>query len=389
MAGPSPPPLKDLLVADFSRALAGPYATMFLGDLGATVVKVERPGGGDESRGWAPPWSNGLSTYYQAINRNKIATVCDLGSEEGRAAALDLCLRADVVVQNFKAGTLDRIGLGPSQLLAGKPSLVYCSITGFGPHAGRDMPGYDFLLQATGGLMSVTGEADGEPLRVGVAIVDVLTGLHALAGILAALRHRDATGAGQHVEVDLLSSLLSGLVNQTSSFLNAGAVPRRMGNRHPSLAPYELVDAKDRPLALAIGNDAQFAAFCAELGIAAMAADERFRTNAARVENREALLEAIEAVLRREDAATWVDRLTARGVPCGVVNRIDEAVELATRLGLEPALAMKDGDGRDWRQVRNPITLSATPAEYRVPPTPWGGVRPLGEVLEELDRKTT
>jgi len=362
---------------------------MFLGDLGATVVKVERPGGGDESRGWAPPWSNGLSTYYQAINRNKISTVCDLASEDGRRAATDLCLRADVVVQNFKAGMLDRIGLGPSELLARKPSLVYCSITGFGPHAGRDMPGYDFLLQAAGGLMSVTGEADGEPLRVGVAIVDVLTGLHALAGILAALRHRDATGQGQHVEVDLLSSLLSGLVNQTSGFLNAGAVPRRMGNRHPSLAPYELVASRDRPLALAIGNDAQFAAFCAEAGFPAMAADPRFRTNAARVENREALLAGIEAALREEDAATWVDRLTARGVPCGVVNRVDEAIELAVRLGLEPALDMPDHAGRGWRQVRNPISLSVTPAEYRVPPTPWDEVRPLHEVLEELDRRPT
>ena len=387
MAPPGPPPLKDLLVADFSRALAGPYATMFLGDLGATVVKVERPGGGDESRGWAPPWSNGLSTYYQAINRNKIATVCDLASEEGRRAALDLCLRADVVVQNFKAGTLDRLGLGAAELLERKPSLIYCSITGFGRDAGRDMPGYDFLLQATGGLMSVTGEPDGEPLRVGVAIVDVLTGLHALTGILAALRYRDATGRGQHVEVELLSSLLSGLVNQTSSFLNAGTVPRRIGNRHPSLAPYELVPARDRPLALAIGNDAQFAAFCAEAGVPGMASDARFRTNAARVENREALLAGIEPALRPRTAAEWVERLTARGVPCGVVNRIDEAIELAARLGLQPSLDIPDAAGRGWRQVRNPITLSETPAEYRVPPTPWEEVRPLAEVLEEIDRR--
>ena len=378
------PPLKGLLVADFSRALAGPYATMFLGDLGATVVKVERPGGGDESRGWAPPWSNGVSTYYQAINRNKRVAVCDLGSEAGRASALELCLRADVVVENFRAGTLDRMGLGSADLLSRKPDLVYCSISGFGPGAGKDMPGYDFLLQAMGGLMSVTGEADGEPLRVGVAIVDVLTGLHALVGILAALRHRDATGKGQHVEVNLLSSILSGLVNQASAYLNTGAVPVRMGNLHPSLAPYELVDAQDRPLALAIGNDVQFATFCAEVGIDEISADPRFRTNASRVENRQALIERITAALSSAPAAEWVVRLTRRGVPCGVVNRVDEAIGLATALGLAPAIEMEDSAGRRWRQVRNPISLSETPAEYHLPPTPIEQAVPLAELLSEL-----
>jgi crotonobetainyl-CoA:carnitine CoA-transferase CaiB-like acyl-CoA transferase len=378
--------LKGLLVADFSRALAGPYATMFLGDLGATVVKVERPGAGDESRGWAPPWSNGVSTYYQAINRNKRVATCDLGSDAGRAVALELCLRADVVVENFRSGMLDRIGLGPAELLRRNPRLVYCSITGFGPGAGKDMPGYDFLLQAMGGLMSVTGEAEGEPLRVGVAIVDVLTGLHALVGILAALRHRDETGHGQHVEVNLLSSILSGLVNQASGYLNAGAVPRRMGNLHPSLTPYELVDTQDRPLALVIGNDAQFASFCAEAGIPELSADPRFRTNAARVENREALIERISKTLMTAPASAWVARLTPLGVPCGVVNRVDEAIELAATLGLAPSVEMEDAAGRRWRQVRNPISLSETPIEYRLPPTPMEQAAPLADLLEELDQ---
>ena len=379
--------MRDILVADFSRALAGPYATMFLGDLGATVIKVERPAGGDESRGWGPPFSNGVSTYYQSINRNKRAVVCDLSTEAGRAAALELCLRADVVVENFRAGTFERLGLGADELMRRNPGLVYCSITGFGDEAGKDMPGYDFLLQAVGGLMSVTGESGGDPLRVGVAIVDVVTGLHALAGILAALRQRELTGTGAHVKVELLTSLLSGLVNQVSGYLNAGVVPQRMGNRHPSLAPYELMPAQDRPIALAIGNDAQFAAFCDEAGVAGLAADERFRTNAARVKNRDALLVQLETPLRQASAGEWVKRLTARGVPCGVINRVDEAVELAARLRLDPVVEMTDASGRMWRQVRNPITLSGAAAAYSVPPVPFEELRTLEDVLSELPYK--
>jgi len=357
---------------------------MFLGDLGATVIKVERPGGGDESRGWGPPFSNGVSTYYQSINRSKRAVVCDLSTDAGRAAALELCLRADVVVENFRAGTLERMGLGVDELMRRNPRLVHCTITGFGDGAGKDMPGYDFLLQAVGGLMSVTGEPDGDPLRVGVAIVDVVTGLHALAGILAALRQRELTGRGAHVKVDLLSSLLSALVNQVSGYLNAGVVPQRMGNRHPSLVPYELVPAKDRPIALAIGNDAQFAAFCEEAGVAALARDARFTTNAARVQHRDELLGRLDGPLRSATAAEWVRRLTARGVPCGVVNRVDEAVELATRLGLEPIVEMTDASDRTWRQVRNPISLSGAGPAYASPPLPFDELPTLEALLSEL-----
>lgn len=376
-------PLGGLLVADFTRAVAGPYATMLLGDLGARVVKVERPDGGDESRGWGPPWSHGLSTYYQSVNRNKRSATCDLATPDGRAAALELCLRADVVVQNFQRGTMDRFGLGAEELVRRRPRLVYCSITGFGPSA--DLPGYDFLVQAVGGLMSITGVENGEPLRVGVPIVDVLTGLHATVGILAALRHRDATGLGQHVEVNLMASLLSGLVNQVSAHLNAGVVPRALGNRHPSIAPYEVLRARDRPLAVAVANDRQFAALSEELQVEELARDPRFKTNAARVDNRDELEARLNAALRSADAAEWIARLTPRGVPCGVVNRVDEAVSYAEGLGLEPSVDLTDEVGRSSRQVRHPISFSATPATYRDAPMRWDQVAGLAEVLETLD----
>jgi crotonobetainyl-CoA:carnitine CoA-transferase CaiB-like acyl-CoA transferase len=388
---PSPPwssadagPLAGVVVADFSRVLAGPYATMLLADMGATVVKVERPGGGDDTRAWGPPWSDGLSTYFQAVNRNKRSVVCDLSSPSDRRAAQALCGRADVVVENFRAGTMHRLGLGPAEVLAVNPRAVYCSITGFGPGAGADLPGYDLLLQAVGGLMSITGQPGGEPTKVGVAVVDVIAGLHALAGILAALRHRDATGQGQHLQVNLLTSLLSGLVNQVSGFLNAGTVPRALGNRHPSIAPYEVVSAADRPLVLAVGNDRQFAALCGELGVGELATDPRFATNAGRIEHREALVARLNQALATAAADEWVRRLVARGVPCGTVNGIDEAVELAARLGLEPVVEVADDQGRVSRQARHPVWFSATPATYRLPPPTWDQVLPIADALSLL-----
>jgi crotonobetainyl-CoA:carnitine CoA-transferase CaiB-like acyl-CoA transferase len=373
----TPGPLSGIVVADFSRVLAGPYATMLLADMGATVEKLERPPHGDDTRDWGPPWTDGLSTYFQAVNRNKRSVACDLADPVDLAAARALCERADVVVENFRAGTMDRFGLGYGQIAAANPGVVYCSVSGFGAGDGADLPGYDFLVQAVGGLMSITGEDGGGPTKVGVAVVDVVTGLHALAGILAALHHRDRTGQGQRVEVNLLTSLLSGLVNQVSGYLNAGAVPGPMGNRHPSIAPYELVRAADRPLALAVGNDRQFAALAAELGIGWVADDPRFATNAARVAHRDALLPLLDAAFGTAGAAEWVRRLTARGVPCGPVNRIDEAVEFAARLGLEPCVELSDVDGRVSRQVRHPIAFSRTPASYRTAPATWSHVRPL------------
>jgi crotonobetainyl-CoA:carnitine CoA-transferase CaiB-like acyl-CoA transferase len=318
------------------------------------------------------------------VNRNKRSVACDLSSPGDRRAALELCGRADVVLENFRAGTMERLGLGPADVLAVNPRVVYCSITGFGPGEGADLPGYDILLQAVGGLMSITGEAGGDPMKVGVAVVDVVAGLHALAGILAALRHRDATGEGQHLQVNLMTSLLSGLVNQVSAYLNAGTVPRALGNSHPSIAPYEVVRARDRPLVLAVGNDRQFAALCDELGVGRLASDPRFASNAGRVEHREALVALLNQALATAAADEWVRRLAARGVPCGTVNGIDEAVELAARLGLEPVVAVRDDQGRVSRQARHPIWFSATPATYRLAPPTWDQVLRIEDVVSLL-----
>lgn len=362
--------LDDLLMLDFSRVLAGPLATMVLGDLGARVVKVERPGVGDDTRAWGPPYDErGEATYFQAVNRNKESVVLDLATEAGVAEARALAARADVVVENFRPGVMDRLGLGYDELRAARPELVYCSITGFGRgEAGAALPGYDLLVQALGGLMSVTGEPDGEPQKVGVALVDVICGLFAAVGILAAVRHRERTGEGQRVDVDLLSSLLAALVNQGSAFTLAGAVAGRMGNAHPSIAPYELLPTADGDLVLAVGTDRQFAALCAVLGVPALASDPRFATNAARVAHRDALKSQLTSALAARPAAAWVDELTAARVPAGQVNDIAGAFALAERLGLAPTVAIPRPDGTTARLTRNPIQLSATSPTYRTAP---------------------
>ncbi len=360
-------PLEGVLVADLSRVLAGPLATMLLGDLGADVVKVEHPDGGDETRAWGPPFLDGVSTYYLAVNRNKRSVALDLKDERGLAAAIALAERADVLVENFRSGALERLGLGFERVRERNPGLVWCSISGFGQAAGAGLPGYDFLVQAAGGLMSITGQAGGEPTKVGVAVVDVLTGLYALVGILAALRERDRSGGGQRVEVSLLGSALAGLVNQASSYLCTGQAPRAIGNRHPSIAPYETLTAADRPLVVAVGNDAQFARLCGVLGLPEAAGDPRFASNAARVGNREALVAVLEEALGRRDAAAWVPLLTEAGVPCGLVNDVGEAFALAERLGLGPVVEVAGVP-----QVAGPIGLSGSPASYRRPPPALG-----------------
>jgi crotonobetainyl-CoA:carnitine CoA-transferase CaiB-like acyl-CoA transferase len=360
-------PLEGLLVADFSRVLAGPFATMLLGDLGADVVKVEHPDGGDETRAWGPPYAGGHSTYYLAINRNKRSVTLDLKDEQGRRAARALAARADVLVENFKAGASERLGLGREELARDNPGLVWCSISGFGRSAGAELPGYDFLVQAMSGLMSITGPAGGEPIKVGVALVDVLTGLYATTGILAALRERDRTGRGQRVEVSLLGSALAGLVNQASGYLCAGQVPRAMGNRHPSITPYETLATADRPLVVAVGNDGQFARLCRVLGLPEAATDPRFASNADRVANREDLVTLLEGALAARGAADWVAVLGDAGVPCGLVNDVGEAFALAERLGLEPV-----ADAGGVPQVANPIGLSASPVSYRLAPPALG-----------------
>jgi crotonobetainyl-CoA:carnitine CoA-transferase CaiB-like acyl-CoA transferase len=363
--------LEDLLIVDFSRVLAGPLATMVLADLGAAVIKVERPGIGDDTRAWGPPFDErGDATYFQAVNRNKRSEAIDLTTPAGAARARELVAGADVVVENFRPGVMERLGLDWPTLAAADPKLVYCSITGFGAGAGAALPGYDLLVQALGGLMSITGEADGEPQKVGVALVDVITGLFAAVGVLAAVRHRDRTGEGQRVEVDLLSSLLAALVNQGSAFTLAGAVAGRMGNAHPSIAPYELFPTAAGDLVLAVGNDKQFAALCATIGAPELAGDERFATNGARVAHRTALRDALVARLAARDAAAWVAALSATGVPAGQVNDIAGAFALAESLDLHPIVELARADGSVARLTRNPITLSATPATYRSAPPP-------------------
>jgi crotonobetainyl-CoA:carnitine CoA-transferase CaiB-like acyl-CoA transferase len=357
--------LEGLVIADFSRVLAGPYATMLLADLGAEVIKIERPGVGDDTRGWGPPFTtDGGTTYFDAVNRNKRSVVLDLREESDRRVAWQIATEADVVVENFLPGTMDRFGLGYDDLATANPGLVYATITGFGQQS--PLPGYDLLVQAVGGLMSITGPDASQPTKVGVALVDVITGLHATAGILAAVRHRERTGEGQRVDVNLMSSLLSALTNQASAYLGAGAVPTAMGNRHPSIAPYELFQASDRPLVLAVGNDGQFRALVDVLGEPGLAADPRFATNEARVAHREALGERLTTLLSADTARGWFDRLSARGVPCGPLNDLAGAFDLGADLGLEPVVAISD-PRRDTTtpQVANPIRLSATPAQYR------------------------
>jgi crotonobetainyl-CoA:carnitine CoA-transferase CaiB-like acyl-CoA transferase len=358
--------LSDLRIVDFSRVLAGPFATMLLADLGATVLKVERPGGGDDTRSWGPPYDEaGEATYFQSVNRNKSSATLDLADPQARQLALD----ADVVVENFMPGTMERFGLGYEELRTANAALVYCSITGFGRGAGATMPGYDLLIQALGGLMSITGSPDGEPQKVGVALVDVLAGLFATVGILAALKHRDATGEGQLVEVDLLSSLLAALVNQGSAYTSAGVVPGRMGNDHPSITPYGLLRAADGEIVVAVGNDRQFTILCEVLEVTP---DARFATNPARVEHRAELRKLLEEALERRPVDEWVKELSERGVPAGRVNDVAQAFELAQRLGLDPIVELPRPDGSATRLTRNPIRLSETPARYRSAPPPLG-----------------
>ena len=367
-----PAALAELFVLDFSRILAGPLATMLLGDYGATVIKVERPGTGDDTRAWGPPYDPaGTATYFLSVNRNKRSIALDLGDPGELEIARALAARADVVVENFRPGVMDRLGLGYEQLGDAHPGLVYCSITGFGAGEGARMPGYDLLVQALGGLMSITGSPHSEPQKVGVALVDVVAGLFAATGILAALRHRDATGEGQRIEVDLLSSVLAGLVNQASAYTAGGVVPRRMGNAHPSIAPYELFATADGDLVLAVGNDRQFGDLCRVLDARELADDPRFATNDARVANRDELRPLLERRLRGAPAADWLEPLLEAGVPAGRVNDVEGAFSLAARLGLDPIAELGAGEGR-VRLARNPVRMSATPPRYGAPPPRLG-----------------
>ncbi|HEX6360792.1 CoA transferase [Actinophytocola sp.] len=359
-------PLDGVLVADFSRILAGPYATMLLADMGADVIKVEGPRG-DDTRTWMPPVRDGTSTYYLGINRGKRSIALDLRDEGDAEAARELARRADVVIENFKPGGLDRFGLGYDDVRTANPGVIYSSITGFGTGAGRDVPGYDLMVQAISGLMSLTGDPDGPPYRAGISVFDVMAGNHAVIGILAALRHRDATGEGQRVEVNLLSSALTGLVNHSSAYVAGDVVPYRMGNAHPSVFPYEPLPTKDNDLIVSAANDGQFRKLCEVLGIPEIADDARFATNADRTANREELRPLLTEKLSTRSAVEWFDLLVAAGVPCGPINTIDGGFAMAERFELEPIVTVGEGE-RAVPTTRHPIRFSRTPVSYALPP---------------------
>ncbi len=364
---PGPGPLAGLLVADFSRILAGPYATMLLADLGAEVVKVEGPRG-DDTRTWQPPVREGTSTYYLGVNRNKRSIALDLTDPADAALARELARRADVLVENFKPGGLARFGLDHASVSAANPGIVYASISGFGTApGGRSLPGYDLIVQAISGFMSLTGEPDGEPYRAGVALFDVMAGLHATIGVLAALNHRRETGRGQQVEVNLLSSALSGLVNQTSAFVAGGVVPFRMGNSHPSLFPYEPLPCADGELIVTAGNDGQFRRLCEVLGLPELVEDPRFARNEDRTAHRDELRPLLVERLRTRSKLDWFRDIIGAGVPCGPINTVDQGVAFAAEVGLDPVVTVGEGAAA-VPSVRNPITFSATAPEYRLPP---------------------
>jgi crotonobetainyl-CoA:carnitine CoA-transferase CaiB-like acyl-CoA transferase len=359
-------PLAGLVVADVSRVLAGPYCTMLLADMGATVVKVEGPGG-DETRNWKPPVRGDDSTYYLSLNRNKHSIRLDFRDEDDRAVVHELIRRADVLVENFKPGDLDRFGLDYESVAADNPRLVYASVTGFGRRGGADLPGYDLLVQGMSGLMSITGGPDSEGYRSGIAVFDVMTGLHTCVGILAALQDRERTGRGQRVEANLMSSALSAMVNQSGAYALAGVVPTRIGNEHPSIYPYEPFPTADGELIVAVGNDSQFRRFCDEIGVPELAVDPRFAEASARSVNRAELRPLLRKALSANTSEEWFTRLRRCRVPVAPIQDVAGGIRSAHELGLDPVVTI--GSGPDaMPTVRHPLEFSRTPASHDVPP---------------------
>ncbi|MDO5493049.1 MAG: CoA transferase [Nesterenkonia sp.] len=361
-------PLDDVVVLDLSRVLAGPYATMLLADMGATVIKVESPSG-DETRTWRPPETDGESTYFQAINRNKRSIALDLKDEADRAVVDRLLARADVLVENFRPGGLARFGLDYDSLAAEHPHLIYASLSGFGHEgAGAALPGYDVLVQGASGLMHVTGEPDGAATKAGVAVCDVVAGLHLYGAILAALHERGRSGRGQHVQANLLSSMLSGLVNQTSAAANTGVSPQRMGNEHPSLFPYGPFPTADGQIVIACGNDRQFVRLCRAVGADEAAEDERWTSMSGRNAHRDALRDVLCDSLRREDSAQWLDRLQEAGIPCAPVNDVVESLDYAESLGLQARAPITREDGTTSTSAAHPVSWSRSTISHRSAP---------------------
>lgn len=384
--------LSDIRVFDLTRILAGPTCTQLLGDLGAEIIKIEKPGAGDDTRKWGPPFLPGKdgeptqeSAYYLSSNRNKRSVALDIATAEGQALARRLLGQCDVLVQNFKAGGLKRYGLDYDSLKDAFPGLVYCSISGFGqtgPY--KDRAGYDYLAQGYGGIMSITGAPDGEPMKVGVGIADIMCGMYASSAVLAALHHKARTGEGQHIDLALLDTQVAWLANEGVNYLLSGRVPKRLGNEHPNIVPYKLFETIDGPVVLAAGNDAQFRRFCGFAGVAELADDPRFLTNSLRITNRDALYALLIPVFKLKTKAEWVDGLAALGVPCGPVNSIDEVFEDAQIKYRQMQITMAHPLAADGTVplLGNPIKMSATPPAYDRPP-PYLGQHTT-EVLEEL-----
>lgn len=376
-------PLNGLRVFDLTRVLAGPSCVQMLGDLGADVIKIEKPGSGDDTRGFAPPYIDGTkeSAYFVGTNRNKRSLTLDIAKPQGQEIALQLLERCDVLVENFKVGGLVRYGLAYEQIKDRFPRLIYCSITGFGqngPYATR--PGYDSLIQAMGGIMSLTGEANGEPQKVGVPVADLFAGLFGCIGILAALRYRDATGKGQQVDIGMLDAHVATLANQAMNYLATGENPKRLGNQHPNIVPYQVFQTADGYLMLSIGNDPTFERFCKAFGLEKLLDDERFATNAARVQNRKLVTDTLAPSIRAHPTAWWVSKLEEQSIGGGPINTLADVFADPQIKARGVVRHMRLGSGEEVPVLANPVRLSQTPVEYRLPPPL------LGEHTDEILR---
>jgi crotonobetainyl-CoA:carnitine CoA-transferase CaiB-like acyl-CoA transferase len=376
-------PLKGLRVLDLTRVLAGPTCTQMLGDLGAEVIKIERPGAGDDTRGFAPPVMPGTdqSAYFVGVNRNKRSVTLDIAAPEGQKVARRLLADTDILVENFKVGALAKYGLGYEQVHAEFPSIIYCSITGFGqtgPYAPR--PGYDSLIQGMGGVMSLTGEPGGQPQKVGVPVADLFAGLYGCIGILAALRHRERTGEGQQVDIGMLDTHVAWLANQGMNYLATGENPARLGNQHPNIVPYQVFQTKDGYVVLSVGNDPTFKRFCDSFGLSHLLKDQRFATNPARVANRQLVTDTLAPTMRKQTTAEWVEKLEALKIGCGPINTLKEVFADPHVQARDMVVEMPHASGATVKVIANPVKLSETPPDYRVPPPT------LGEHTEEILR---